>query len=79
MRVQVSEPDLVADLHEYLRRCNCAVELRGATVLEATPTDGDREPAHVRLELDAYLRVWRALHPGAMAVIADGRPDRGCG
>ena len=47
----------------YLRRCDCrAEELRAGLVqAEPPPRQGDR--ALARLELDAYLRVWRAMHP----------------
>ncbi len=76
MRIQVSERELVDDLREYLNRCNCTVELRGATLVEATPPGRDVEPVYLRMELDAYLRVWRAMHPGVTAEIVDGRRIR---
>ncbi len=70
MRIHVSDPDLVEDLREYLIRCNCSVERRAATLVEASPPGDDLELVYQRMELDAYLRVWRALHPGADAAIA---------
>lgn len=70
MRILVSDPKLVEDLRDYLERCNCAVELRGPTAMEASPPERPVEPLYLRMELDAYLRVWRAMHPGAEASIA---------
>jgi len=70
MRIHVSDPDLVDDLGEYLKRCNCSVERRAATLVEASPPARDVEPVYQRMELDAYLRVWRAMHPGVDAAIA---------
>jgi hypothetical protein len=70
MRIHVSDPELVEDLRAYLTRCNCSVERRSATLVEASPPSRDIEPVYLRMELDAYLRVWRAMHPGVEAAIA---------
>ena len=70
MRILLNDPALVEDLRDYLRRCNCQVELRGATTMEASPPKRNVEPVYLRMELDAYLRVWRLMHPGADASIA---------
>jgi hypothetical protein len=70
MRIHVSDPDLVDDLREYLTRCNCSVERRAATLVEASPPARGVEPEYQRMELDGYLRVWRAMHPGVDAAIA---------
>ena len=75
VRIHVSHADAVDDLREYLQRCDCVVELRGRTDLEADPPDRDVEPQYLRMELDAYLRVWRTMHPGATAEIADSVKD----
>ena len=71
MRINVSDPGLTEDLAEYLRRCSCTVALRGSGSLEAAPRDRNVEAVYLRMELDAYLRVWRAMHPGVDADIAD--------
>jgi len=70
IRILLNDPLLVDDLREYLERCNCDVQLRGARAVEAVPSDRDVEPVYLRMELDAYLRVWRLLHPGAEVSIA---------
>ena len=79
MRIDVSDPALIEDLRDYLRRCNCEVEVRGRTAVEASPPARNVEPVYLRMELDAYLRVWRAMHPGADAAIASwsGTPGSG--
>ena len=64
MRILLNDPSLVEDLRDYLQRCNCDVQLRGATIVEASPPDRDVEPVYLRMELDAYLRVWREMHGG---------------
>jgi hypothetical protein len=71
MRIHVSEPELMDDLSDYLRRCSCTVAERGSGLLEADPQDRNVEPVYLRMELDAYLRVWRAMHPGVEALIAE--------
>ncbi|MBW8741576.1 MAG: hypothetical protein ACJ747_08535 [Gaiellaceae bacterium] len=70
MRIDVSDPTLIDDLRDYLRRCNCEVEVRGRNAVEAWPPSRNVEYVYLRMELDAYLRVWRAMHPGADAAIA---------
>jgi len=70
MWIHVSDAGAVDDLREYLRRCDCTVDLRGATELEASPPGRDIGPEYLRMELDADLRVWRTMHPGVTADIA---------
>jgi hypothetical protein len=70
MRILLNDPSLVEDLRDYLKRCNCMVEVNGSTSMEASPPDRDVGPVYLRMELDAYLRVWRLMHPGAEASIA---------
>lgn len=82
MRILVSDPAPVGDLVAYLRRCGCHADIVGQAAVEATPperpTVGD---AYLRLELDAYLRVWREMHSGVKAELVDSpangktRPD----
>jgi hypothetical protein len=74
MRIHVSDPTLVVDLHDYLARCNCLVETRGAHELEATPPPRPVESAYLQIELEGYLRVWRAMHPGTDVYLLDIAP-----
>jgi hypothetical protein len=76
MRILVSDPDLLGDLVAYLRRCGCLAEITGRSVVEAAPPQRPQiDYAYLRMELDAYLRVWREMHPGIEAVLVDS-PER---
>jgi hypothetical protein len=68
LRILVTPTDSLGDLVDYLRRCGCSAEIVGFNVVEASPlTEPAVSKAHSRMELDAYLRVWRALHLGVGA------------
>jgi hypothetical protein len=78
MRILLSDPSPVDDLVAYLRRCGCDAEIAGQAAIEAVP--GNRavvEYAYLRMELDAYLRVWREMHPGVRAELLDGPTQAG--
>ena len=76
MRVHVTDPTLVEDLRSYLRRCNCAVYPRGNLEMDAVLPQRDVPHVYLRMELDAYLRVWRLMHPEADAVIVEDEPAK---
>jgi hypothetical protein len=68
MRILVSDPDPIGDLVAYLRRCGCEAHIAGRFVVEANPPLRPLvDQAYLRMELDAYLRVWREMHPGINA------------
>ena len=72
MRILVSDPAPVGDLIAYLRRCGCDAYSVGHGAVEATLPE--RPPIgheYLRLELDAYLRVWREMHAGVKAELVD--------
>jgi hypothetical protein len=72
MRILISDPEPVGDLVAFLRRCGCEAHTVGRSAIEATPPE--RAPigeAYLRLELDAYLRVWREMHAGVKAELVD--------
>jgi hypothetical protein len=70
LRILVTPPDSLVDLVDYLRRCGWSPEIVGSNAVEASPSSHTPvSAAYLRMELDAYLRVWRALHPGAGAVL----------
>jgi hypothetical protein len=71
MRILVSEPAQVDDLIAFLRRCDCAADRVGTRVVEAQPPHTEVGFAYLRMELDAYLRVWREMHPGVNADLLD--------
>jgi hypothetical protein len=76
MRISVTEPAPLDDLVSYLRRCGCRADVAGRTVIEASPPERQHvEAAYLRMELDAYLRVWREMHPGVTVELLDhGQP-----
>jgi hypothetical protein len=72
MRILLSDPTPADDLVAYLRRCGCNAEIAGQAAIEAVPQNGPLvEYAYMRMELDAYLRVWREMHPGVRAELLD--------
>lgn len=76
MRILVSDPAPVGDLIAYLRRCGCRADVAGQAAVEAAPPDRPLvDYAYLRMELDAYLRVWREMHPGVHAELLDS-PSR---
>jgi hypothetical protein len=68
MRILISDPDPIDDLVDYLRRCGCSAHLAGRDAVEAEPPQRPQvDHAYLRMELDAYLRVWREMHPNVHA------------
>ncbi|HET6656828.1 MAG TPA: hypothetical protein VFG61_02930 [Gaiellaceae bacterium] len=66
MKVEVSDPTLVGGLIESLRTTQCVVVRTGDRTFEVRfgwPTRDDAS----HYELDGYLRVWEAMHPGTYA------------
>jgi hypothetical protein len=63
MNVELSDPALADDLVTFLRRAECAAARNGGHTLQVTMPDDVPEEA-ARLELEAYLQAWQALHPG---------------
>ena len=62
MTINVSTPAAAHALADYLRRCDCVVVLDDS-VLQVTPPERSRTEREARIEMEAYLRVWTALHP----------------
>jgi hypothetical protein len=73
LHVFISHPELLQDLCAHLERSGLVVE--GCYGREAKVHLPEAVPsAQARRELDIYLAVWQALHPGVEAYVA--RPDR---
>jgi len=71
MRILVTDTNSLSSLVTYLRRCGCTAHVVGSNAVEASPTPlSGVSSSHLRMQLDAYVRVWVALHPGAAASIA---------
>jgi hypothetical protein len=69
MRIRVDDPTLAPDLALYLRRCDFDIRELGSSVVEVFPIRSVTDPAHLRLEVDAFLRVWRAMNGDAGAAV----------
>jgi hypothetical protein len=63
MKVELSDPTLADDLAAFLRRAACEAKSNGGGRVEVSMPASLPEDA-ARLELDAYLQTWQALHPG---------------
>lgn len=63
MRVEITDVSQTNDLAEFLRRCDCTVEVVAPGVVEVEPRELPIDPAlrQPELELDAYLGIWSAL------------------
>jgi len=75
MRIVVSAGEAAPGLADYLRRCECIVEIVGNRTLEVTLSDSSRSDRDMRFEVGAYLRVWLAMHPELEGTLV--APDSG--
>ncbi len=71
MKIRLSDPTLVDDLLRFLRARQCVAELASDDTLDVMLPEAVRSDA-AALELDLYLRVWEATHPGVIVQ----RPSR---
>jgi hypothetical protein len=64
--VHLNDPDFVEDLIKLLRDADCVVDRVGPRSIRIRSGWPVRDDAGV-YELDGYLRVFEAMHPGARA------------
>jgi hypothetical protein len=75
MRISANDPAQLDDLVAYLRRCGCSAHVVGREIVEAAPPERPQVDAvYLRMELDAYLRVWREMHPAVTVALLDSAP-----
>ena len=68
MRILISDPGPLGDRVASLQRCGCSAHAAGHNTVEAAPPQRPMvDSAYLRMELDAYLRVWREMHPDVHA------------
>jgi hypothetical protein len=76
LRITLDDPAHIADLTDFLRRCECRVEQVGPRGLDvevpvrastAAGAEERADAAWARMEIGAFLRVWQILHPEAHA------------
>jgi hypothetical protein len=72
MRIRVDDPNLTGDLARYLERCDFEIRELGPNILEVAPIRSVTDPAHLRIEVLAFLRVWRAMNGDAAASVVAG-------
>ncbi len=65
MRIRIDTAASAASLAEYLRRCECIVEVIDPQIIEATARPQSFAASHAEVELEGYLTVWEAMHPEA--------------
>jgi hypothetical protein len=63
MRIRTDTAASAASLAEYLRRCECIVEMIDRRIIDATARPQSFAAPHADIELDGYLAVWQAMHP----------------
>jgi hypothetical protein len=63
MTIELTTRAAAHALATYLEGCGCAVELVGDRLLEVRLPERSQSSREAAIELEAYLRVWRALHP----------------
>jgi hypothetical protein len=64
--VHLNDPDFVEDLIELLRDAHCIVHQTSSRSFEIRSGWPVRDDAS-QYELDGYLRVFEAMHPGSQA------------
>lgn len=62
MTIELTAPAAARDLADYLNRCGCTVQFVDDCTLEVA-LSGHSEPLARMIEMQAYLRVWQAMHP----------------
>jgi hypothetical protein len=71
LRVEISDAALVDELAQTLRRCEFVVMRTSSRELEVRPRAAQHGAPQIEgaaeLELDLYLKVWEAKHPGVRA------------
>jgi hypothetical protein len=71
MRIRISDPELLDDLVESLRRANCPVEVTGSETLDVESPSSLLTSEQARQEIAFYLAVWQVRHPGAHVLFLD--------
>jgi hypothetical protein len=62
MRIRTDSAASALALADYLRRCECVVEV-SERIIDATARPQSFAARHADVELEGYLSVWQAMHP----------------
>ena len=63
MRLRTDTAVSAASLADYLRRCECIVEVIDLRIIEGTVRPRSFAARYADVELEGYLSVWEAMHP----------------
>jgi hypothetical protein len=69
MTIELTTRAAAHALADYLRRCECNVLFVEDVVLEVSPPQRSQTPRDARIEIEAYVRVWKALHPNEQVTV----------
>jgi hypothetical protein len=67
MHIEITDPALIDDLVKFLQNCQCKLDAVGRSCVEASPPAAGGDERLCCLQIDGFLRVWCALHPGVHA------------
>jgi len=70
MRIETTTRAAARALADYLMRCECSVDFVTDCALEVSPPGRLQTPRETEIEIEAYLRVWQALHPGEGSLVS---------
>jgi hypothetical protein len=63
MTIELTTRAAAHALATYLERCGCTVEFASERVLQVAPPERSQSARDAAIEIEAYLRVWQAMHP----------------
>jgi hypothetical protein len=63
VRLRLTNSSLVSELGTFLQRCECDVEQLGPRMLDVGVRHEINSDEWTRMEVEAYVKVWQALHP----------------
>lgn len=66
MRIRTDTAASAASLADYLRRCECIVEVIDCRIIDATARPQSFAAPYAGVELEGYLTVWQAMHPESL-------------
>jgi hypothetical protein len=66
MRIRTDTAASAASLADYLRRCECIVEVVDRQIIDVTTRPQSFAAPYADVELEGYLCVWQAMHPESL-------------
>ena len=72
MTIELTTSAAALALADYLERCGCTIAFVSECAVDVTLPTRYRSRRDELLELHAYLRVWRALHPAHHIASVEG-------